>query len=127
MRKLVAILFSIYSLSTFGQEISCSDYKTGNFEYDDTSYSAWKITRTFTEQIETNTTTGLIIHNDIKWLSECEFTLTCSKVSQKKYEHAVGKIFKVVITNISKDGYTCVMMHNEIQPDDMRFKMVIVK
>ncbi|GGD06545.1 hypothetical protein [Hyunsoonleella pacifica] len=127
MRKLVILLFSIFSLSTFGQEISCSDYKTGNFEYDDILYSEWRITRTNAEQIETNATTGLIIHNDIKWLSDCEFTLTCSKVSQKKYEHAVGKIFKVVITDTSNDGYTCVMMHNEIQPNDLRFKMVIVE
>lgn len=126
MRKLVFILFSVYSLSAFGQEKSCSDFKTGKFQYANTAYADWKITRTSTEQIETNTATGLVIHNDVIWTSDCEFTLTCTKVSQTKYKHAIGKVFKVVIIETSNDGYTCILMHNEIQPNDMTFKMVRV-
>ncbi|WP_203256841.1 hypothetical protein [Hyunsoonleella ulvae] len=127
MRKLVFLLFSMFFLSTFGQEISCSDFRTGNFEYDNTSYSAWKITRTNSEQIETNTSTGLIIHNDIEWLSDCEFKLTCSKVSQKEYEYAVGKVFKIIITDTAKNGYTCIMKQGNTQANDMTFKMIISK
>lgn len=126
MRKLVFVLFSIFSLSTFGQDTSCSDFKTGEFRYANAAYADWKITRTATEQIETNTATGLVIHNTIRWVTDCELTLTCSKVSQTRYKHAVGKVFKVVIIETSNDGYTCIMMRNDIQPNDMTFKMIMV-
>ncbi|TBN04267.1 hypothetical protein EYD45_06505 [Hyunsoonleella flava] len=124
MRKLVLILFSLFSLSTSGQDKACLNFKTGKFKYVDASYADWHITRTLSEQIETNTATGLVIHNDIKWTSACEFTLTCSKVSQPKYKHAIGKVFKVVIIETSKQGYTCILMHNDIQPNNMQFEMV---
>ncbi len=124
MRKLVIILFSIFSLYTFGQDKTCSDFKTGKFEYTNASYADWEITRTLTEQVEVNTATGLVIHNDVTWLSDCEFTLTCSKVSQDAYKHAIGKVFKVKITEASNKGYTCILFHNDIQPNDMTFNMV---
>lgn len=117
-------MFSFYSLSTFSQNKTCVDFETGEFIYADAAYKDWKITRTEMEQIETNKATGLVVHNTIKWVSPCEFALTCTKVSQPKYMKAVGKVFKVVITETSEQGYTCILLRNDIQPKNMEFEMM---
>jgi len=124
MRKLFLILFSMFFLNTYAQDKVCSDFKTGKFKYTKASYAHWEINRTETLQIETNTTTGLVIHNDVKWISDCEFTLTCSKVSQPAYKHAIGKVFRVIIIDTYNDGYSCILVHNEVQPNDLKFKMI---
>lgn len=126
MGKLVLILFSVFSLSTFSQDITCLYFKTGQFEYADRAYKDWKIVRTNSEQIETNTATGLVIHNDVTWLSNCELKLTCRKVSQTAYKHAIGKVFKIIIIETSNNGYTCIMMPNEVYSSDTKFKMIKV-
>lgn len=126
MRKLFLILFSMLFLNTYAQDKVCADFKTGKFKYTKTSYADWEINRTDTLQIETNTSTGLVIHNDVKWISDCEFTLTCTKVSQPEYKHAVGIVFKVVIVDTYPNGYSCISMRNEVQPNDMTFKMIKV-
>ena len=97
MRKLVFMLFCSFSLVTFGQDKACQDFKTGNFEYVNTSYSDWKVSRTDSLQTETNTKSGLIIHSAITWISDCEFTLTCTKVSNPNLQRAVGKVFEIEI------------------------------
>lgn len=124
MRKLVYILFSIFSLCVFGQEKTCLDFTTGKFEYADMAYKDWKIVRTDSEQVETNTATGLVIHNDVTWLSNCELKLTCRNVSQSAYKHAIGKVFKIIIIETSSDGYTCIMMPNDMYSSDTKFKMI---
>ncbi|GAL89327.1 hypothetical protein [Jejuia pallidilutea] len=126
MRKLFILLFCICASSTYGQDKTCLDFKTGKFKYENPSYADWQINRTDSIQIETNTATGLVIHNDVNWISNCEFTLTCTKVSQPVYNNAVGKVFKVIITDTSNNGYSCILMPNEVQPNNMKFKMIKV-
>ena len=126
MRKLVLLVFSVFYISAFAQETTCSDYKIGTFKYNNPLYKDWIIKRTAEEQIETNTATGLVIHNDVKWLSDCEFILTCQKVSQPQFNSAKGKMFRVVITETTSNGYTCISMKNDIQTEDLTLKMIRV-
>lgn len=123
MRFLIFIVFTLLSNISFSQEKNCSDYKVGNFHYTNNNYTNWQIIRTDSEQIETNIKTGLVIHNSITWLSDCEFILTCTKVSKPSLEYAIGKIFRIRITETSNTGYTCIMMRNEIQKKDMVFNL----
>ncbi|MBC3759933.1 hypothetical protein H7U19_16085 [Hyunsoonleella sp. SJ7] len=126
MRKLVIILFYSFSLTTFGQEAQCSNFKTGSFKYASPLYADWSISRTDSTQIETNSKTGLVIHSRVQWLSDCSFTLTCLKVSQKDLQHAVGKIFQINITATSERTYTCISKRNEVQKEDMELQVLKV-
>ncbi|MFS4481616.1 hypothetical protein ACKGJY_01245 [Hyunsoonleella sp. 2307UL5-6] len=123
MKSLILIVFALLSNVSYCQEKKCSDYKVGVFEYTNSNYSDWQIKRTDNEQIEKNIKTGLVIHNSITWLSDCEFILTCTKVSKPSLEYAIGKIFRIRITETSNIGYTCIMMRNEIQKKDMVFEI----
>jgi len=124
MKTTVFMIFLLYSLSMFSQEKSCTDFVTGTFKYDNVAYSDWIITRTATEQIEINNATGLVIHNAVHWQSACEFTLTCTKVSQDAYTQAIGAVFEIIISQTSKGNYTCIVKQNHIQANDMVFKMI---
>ncbi|MEW4922592.1 hypothetical protein [Algibacter sp. 2305UL17-15] len=127
MRKLVVLLFSLFSLVAFGQNKTCQDFKTGKFEYVDTSYADWKVCRTDAVQIETNTKSGLIIYSAVTWISDCEFTLTCTKVSKPKLQHVVGKIFEIEIVKTGNNTYYCISEKNEVQTKDLMLELVKIE
>lgn len=105
----------------YGQETTCSDFKTGTFKYENPDYADWKITRDSTVQIETNSKTGLIIYNSIVWKTDCEFVLTCYKVLNANPKNYVGKMFYVEITKTFDDGYFCIARNDAIE--DMSLKL----
>lgn len=126
MRKLVILLFCSFSLIVSGQKATCGSFKTGEFKYVNANNDDWIIKRTLTEQIETNSKTGLIVHNTINWISDCKFTLTCTKVSMPQYNHAIGKVFTIKITKVSSKGYSCILMKNEVVANNLFLDLVRV-
>ncbi len=124
MKKLAIILFSLGCICTSAQEKKCTTFKVGTFKYSNPLYADWIIKRTETAQVETNKKTGLIIHNEIKWLSECEFDLICTKVSQTQLQHVVGKVFHIQIIETSNSSYTCISRKNEVQDKDMTLEVL---
>ncbi|GAA4896341.1 hypothetical protein GCM10023311_21310 [Flaviramulus aquimarinus] len=124
MRKLVLILFSILALSSYCQDKNCSEFKTGEFEYSNSNYSEWKINRTDSIQIEISTKNQIEIQSSIEWKSDCEFILTCRKVSNPNFEHLIGKIFKYKIIKTFDDRYICISKGNDIQPKHLELEMI---
>lgn len=118
--------FPYSPLFNFGQDKTCQDFKIGNFEFANPLYSDWKITRTDSTQIETNSKTGLVIQSDIKWSSACKYVLICKTISNPKLQKAIGKVFEVEIIETFTDRYICLSKSNEVQPEDLKLEMVKV-
>lgn len=121
MKKLIFIVLVVYNTSIYSQEITCSEFKTGTFKFENPNYSDWQITRNDTTQIETNAKTRLKIYSSIVWKNDCEFVLTCYKVLNGDPKHYVGKMFYVEITKTFDNGYYCILKNDAI--DDMYLKL----
>ncbi|MEC3908432.1 hypothetical protein VOI54_15485 [Tamlana sp. 2201CG12-4] len=127
MKKLIFILLITLSSGSFAQNKSCHNFHTGQFEYTSPKYAEWQVTRTDTTQIETSSKSGLEIYSVISWQSDCEYTLTCSKVSNPDFQKLVGKVFNVTITKTFGDNrYTCISKCKAMEIPDLKLEMVKV-
>ncbi|WP_196890127.1 hypothetical protein [Aureivirga sp. CE67] len=101
--KVIFFLFILFSIYNYGQENKCKDMKNGTFKYTLNDYKV-KITRNDDLQIEKDLETGMEIHTLVEWTSDCEYTLTYSKVVNTSYDFSdyLGK--KIYAKIISIDG-----------------------
>lgn len=109
MKKSVSILLLFISIYSAAQTSTCTNFKTGKFEYSKPIYADWNVIRTDSSQIEINTKTGVEIYNSVKWLNDCDYTLTCEKVENQTdtANNIVGQVYHVKITNVYSNRYTC--------------------
>lgn len=96
------ILFSFYGNV---QEMKCSDFKVGQFEYSEPAYSDWKVTRTDSTQIEINSKIGVEIRGAIKWISDCEYVLTYKEIMNAEGKDFINKAVEVKIIKTTPKGY----------------------
>jgi hypothetical protein len=104
--KIVCIL-SISTFYCYGQDKKCSDFKTGKFVYTKPEYKRYKMIRTETTQIETDSITGLVLEGAINWKSECVYELTYTKISDKKYSNLIGQKINAEIIKILGNNLIC--------------------
>ena len=69
--------------------------------------SAYTIKRTDSIQVEINNETGIEIHTLVKWISDCEYELTYSKILNidQNVSHIVGQKINVEIIEIGGNTY----------------------
>ena len=104
MKKLI-LLFIILTFSCCAQEKKCTDFKTGTFKYTDQLYSDLKVIRTDSTQTEINSKNGLEMHSSIKWINDCNYVLTITKVLNADLENVIGKTIEVEIVETKSDIY----------------------
>ncbi len=105
MKKLILILIINLTLNSCAQEKNCADFKTGTFEYSDEIYSDLKVIRTDSTQTEINTKNGLEMHSSIKWINDCNYVLTITKVLNADLENVIGKTIEVEIVETKTNSY----------------------
>lgn len=102
-----SLLIYILSISTYSQSKECSNFKVGNFRYSHPDYSKYKVIRTENIQIETDSITGFEVKGIVKWISDCEYELVYSEVSNSKYQSIIGQKVKTFITSIEGNKIMC--------------------
>jgi hypothetical protein len=103
----VLFLTTFYSL---GQKKKCKDLGNGTYVYNDPAYSDWVVYRKDSIQIESNTRTGIELHMIIKWVSNCNYTLTYTKTLNNHKENLfIGKTMDVEILSTDNNviNYRC--------------------
>tara|TARA_R110002110_G_scaffold54448_5_gene156309 strand:+ start:219 stop:596 length:378 start_codon:yes stop_codon:yes gene_type:complete len=103
MKKLILLLILNLTLNSCAQEKKCEDFKTGKFAYAEKNRPE-KILRTENLQIEINPITGVEIHTNIEWTSDCEYVMTYKKILNhpKDISSVIGK--KIFVQILETNG-----------------------
>ncbi len=101
------LLSLIFTACEPAKKDRCTDFRTGTFKFLKPGYGRFKIVRTETSQTETDSLTGLSITGNVKWISDCNYTVTFTKVNDPKYESIIGTKSDVQIIAIFDDKLTC--------------------
>lgn len=96
MRKDFLLFFFLIAVCC-SKDKECSDFKTGTFEYSDQLYNGLTVVRTDSTQIEISKKNGLEIHSSIKWIDDCNYVLTITKVLNDNLDSIIGKKITVEI------------------------------
>jgi len=98
--KTLFTVFIALSLSTtmFGQSLDCRKFKTGKFGYPELP---GKISLRKASVQESYNNGKLEMLWEVKWISECQYQLTCIKLFNNNYPIKVGD--KILATIISTD------------------------
>ena len=103
MKNQLLILLFFISLFSCSQEKNCSDFKTGTFKYVDGNHPDWIIVRNDSIQVEKEEKTNIELQGRLKWKSDCEYSLTYTKISDTSNRELIGKKINVTIINIADD------------------------
>jgi len=108
MKKLLLIVFMLATgAAAFAQEADCERFKTGKFKYNDPNFGTVIIKRDKDKQIEMPAEGKTEIHGDVKWLNECTYTMTYTKIVNADAPHLIGKKITVEIIESRDNTYTC--------------------
>ncbi|MFT4611548.1 MAG: hypothetical protein ACI9OT_000918 [Gammaproteobacteria bacterium] len=103
MRKVLLLLLTLLCLSCFQTERQCSDFKTGEFEFD---YEVDGIKKTGrfvrTETLNIDFYENKVDSASIRWINDCEFIQKKINPINQNEEKAIH--FKILTT--SEDSYT---------------------
>ena len=99
------LLFLFLIAVCCSKDKKCSDFKTGTFEYSNQLYNGLKVIRTDSTQTEISKKNGLEIHSSIKWIDDCNYVLTITKVLNENLDSIIGKKFTVEIIETKLDRY----------------------
>lgn len=103
MQKNLLLLLSLLCLSCFQTERNCSDFKTGNFEFQYTIDGIEKTGRFVrTDTLNIDYYESKVDSASIRWINDCEFIQKKINPKNKNEEKAIH--FKILTT--SKDSYT---------------------
>ena len=107
MKSLFALFCTLMSLTAIAQEeVDCEKFRTGKFKYEDPNFGLIIVKRDKDSQVEINAD-KVEIHSSVKWLSDCKFVLTHTKVENAEIPELIGE--KVYVEIISNKGnrYIC--------------------
>ena len=93
----------LIACSNSPEKPSCSDFKTGTFEYYEDSIRI-EVVRNEDFQIE-KTPFGDSKYK-VEWLSDCEYTATLSETDFQALESKIGTVYELGITSSTEDSYT---------------------
>jgi hypothetical protein len=104
MKKIIVLLLgTLIFVSCYQQERNCTDFKTGEFQFElviDSIKEVSVFKRTDSLQIETFR--GKTDTSSVRWINDCEFVL--QKINPKNRNEQKAIHMKILTTK--KDGYT---------------------
>jgi hypothetical protein len=103
---------------------NCKDYKTGVFKFANPKYAEWTVYRTDSTQIEVSNITSTEIHNNVKWISDCEYHLGKTKIINNKLNFQEMDTMKVEIYKTEDDRYFCYSKSNRL---DLELEMIKIR
>ncbi|PWH82234.1 hypothetical protein DIT68_14110 [Brumimicrobium oceani] len=119
----ISILLLVISCTPEKQ--TCSDFRTGTFEYTAPESNHIRIIRTENTQVEINSETKIEAHTSIEWVSDCKYILTYEefKNAPEEFNDMVGQKISAEIVEIGKDRYTC-QVKTKNASDLMELKLI---
>jgi hypothetical protein len=106
MRIVLSIIACLFCFSSFSQNATCKDYKTGRFIlHDKETKMKFSIERNDSIQTETDLKTGEVAKFRVYWESECKYSLKILECRQDLMDFFKDKALHVEIIEIYKDGY----------------------
>lgn len=103
---ILTIIACLISLSSFSQNATCKDYKTGRFIlHDKETQMHFSIERNDSIQTETNLRSGEVAKFRVGWESDCKYNLQLIEGSQELMDFVKDTILRVEIIEVFEDGY----------------------
>ncbi|MGY3792181.1 hypothetical protein [Aquimarina sp. 433] len=123
MRYLLLTLLLSTITGCYAQSKDCSKFKTGTFKYPNDN-SSFVITRNDSIQVEFDKKNNFKMVGSVEWLSDCQYKLTYTEVSDPRASSLVGVSFTVDITSASDNTYKYHAYDNE---KEIKGKMIKIK
>jgi hypothetical protein len=77
IQKILFLFVLFFGFQAIAQ--NCPKFHTGEFKFQ-TELGDVVLIKTKTSQIEKNRATNTEVHSDIKWITDCKYVLTCTKL-----------------------------------------------
>lgn len=114
MKKIASLLFLIFITNCYSQEKKCKAFINGKFKYENLEYANFIVTRNDTLQTEVDNVKKISVEGSVKWISDCAYVLTYTKVNLPSLQNLIGQKVNVEITNIEDNKITCLSKMNDI-------------
>ncbi|WP_343697389.1 hypothetical protein [Flavobacterium sp.] len=124
MKKFIFLALIILSVNCNSQVNKCSYFKNGTFIYKNPNFSNFIVTRNGNVQVEEDQIRHIIIEGTVKWISECEYILTYTKIDVPKLKKLIGQTVIVKINEIDNNKIKCLSKMNDIS---LELEMVKIK
>lgn len=124
LKNLLFQSFLLFSAFSFSQELTCTDFRIGDFYYQNSKKVI--VHRTEKLQIERYEETGEELHSYIDWISDCEYVLTFKKFldSDKKSIKKKGFLGKDLNVKIIKTEETKMTYYSVFEGIELKDEMI---
>jgi hypothetical protein len=119
MRKIQILLISLLSISALSQNLSCVDFKTGDFELKTSYFQPTSILRSESIQKEFSEQLDITIEGSIVWTSECSYELTYTVAPPA----LIGKKIEARIIRIEENIAYCESTFEDMPGFILKFEM----
>jgi hypothetical protein len=99
----IFILSAISSFSQVNSKSDCSSFRNGKFKYLDAADTSAYIVMAGDKQVEYSMQDKYIIESDVKWISDCTYMMTMTRITIPSFPFKPGDKMKVDITKIEGD------------------------
>jgi len=103
------LLFFLSSAESNSQDVSCENFKEGNFAYTEEENKHWKIERLGAYQFEHSEEYDVLFVASLEWIDECSYLLQYVSISNSKYFDAYGKLLHCEVIPIDDFSYEVVV------------------
>ncbi len=93
--------FWLFTVNSVSQVKDCSKFRTGTFKNNDNTV----IVRNDSLQVEVDTKTNHKYKAAVKWLSDCQYTLTFVEITDPSFSQMTGIKLTVDILDVSENSY----------------------
>lgn len=105
--RYIFLLLSFIIFSCDSHPKKCTYFRTGIFEYSNSDYAGWLVTRNDSIQIESNEKENIKLTGTIEWLSDCQYMITYKDAVNFSEEDIIGRKIIVDITKTFDESYKC--------------------
>lgn len=114
MKETLLLLLLLITTACFSQEKNCTSFLNGKFKYINPAFVNYIVTRNGTLQTEIDTINKISVEGSVKWLSDCKYELTYTKINSPNSQKLIGQKVNVEIIEIENNKITCLSKMNDV-------------
>ena len=107
MNKILPFLLLLVITACYSQEKRCTAFLNGKFKYVNPEYVNFIVTRNDSLQTEIDSVNKISVEGSVKWISNCKYVLTYTKVNIPSLQNLIGREVNVEIKKIEDNKITC--------------------
>jgi len=119
MKQSITVIILLLTLTSFGQEKDCSNFKIGEFTYSDSDYADLITIRTDSLQTDRYPEMGWELISKVKWLTKCKYEIEYVKVNKPILESIIGTKYVIEIIEINENKILC-----KTEPEEVVIEMI---